>query len=167
MQGYRVSATWYQGTSRLDALRTRRTVGFQEGAVKVRAPRGWLAGACKGLPTTGSSKVVRSRFREESEVASICGPARSSQGSPGSPYCSLRLPHPVSMVLNSLQARFSDSSSAGTKQVGRTPLVLWRWPTCISSQVTENLAPCPGHFAQGLFLFYSISTLGPYVPIPF
>lgn len=124
LQGYRVSATWYQGTSRLDALRTRRTVGFQEGAVKVRAPRGWLAGACKGLPTTGSSKVVRSRSREESEVASICGPARSSQGSPGSPYFSLRfvrLPHPVSMVLNSLQARFSDSSSAGTKQVGRTP----------------------------------------------
>lgn len=57
-QGYRVSATWDQGISRLDALRTRGTVSL------LRPSSHSSASACTGLPTTGSSKVVRSRSWE-------------------------------------------------------------------------------------------------------
>lgn len=136
LQDYRVSDTWYQGTSRLDALRTRRTVGFQEGAVKVRAPRGWLASACKGLPTTRSSMVVRSRSREESEVARTCRPVRSSQGSPGSPHFSLRCcttPPPCSHGPEQPAGKTRGLQLRGDKASGTHPLVLWRWPTCVPS----------------------------------
>lgn len=102
------------------------------------------ASACMSLPTTGFSKVVRNRSREESEVASACGSVRSSQGSPGSPQFSLRCCmtlRPCSLVPEqpTCEQDFPTPVPLGDKASGTHLPVLWRWPTCVPSQVTASL----------------------------
>lgn len=135
LQGYRVSATWDQGISRLDALRTRGTVGFQEGAVQVSVP----VLSPRPAPTWVSQQLVSARLSEADPGkrvkwrahVDLCGAPKAHPGLPSSPFDVVRLSDPAPMSLNNQPASkiFPTPVPRGDKASGTHLPVLWRWPT--------------------------------------
>lgn len=125
---------WPRGSkaSRLDALWIRRTVDSQEEAVRslvpACAPRGCSASAARGSQASGSSKATKSRGAGSppppkrakwSMRGDLRGVPKAHPGLPTSPFDAVRLLQPAPVVLSNLLTRFSNSSSAGAKKMGR------------------------------------------------
>lgn len=120
---------WPRGSkaSRLDALHTRRTVGFQEEADQVSRPclRSCSASACKGLapkqlvparPRGTEEQIPPGRERSGQCVGTCTEFPRLTQVSPL--LLSMLYDHLAPVVLSNLLTRFSNSSSARAEQVG-------------------------------------------------
>lgn len=123
LQGYGVSDTWYQvppGWVRCGP--DGQLVSRREQSRFALLGVGWLAPArvSQLVPARLSEADPGKRVKWRAH-ADLRGAPKAHPGLLISPFDVVRLPHPVPMVLNNLRARFSDSSCAGTKQVGRTP----------------------------------------------
>lgn len=155
---------WPRGSkaSRLDALRIRRAVGFQEEAVQVSRPclrsSRLLCQRCKGLPDNWlqqGHEEQRSRFSPPPKRAKwpmrgdLRGVPKAHPGLPTSPFDAVRLPSPAPVVLSNLLTRFYNSSSAGAKKMGHA------LPSCAGGPFvflvrSQRILPLPWPVCSGI-----------------